>query len=262
MAKLDTRGRAVLRAYRQAKFGPSEPQDALWARIEASLDEGALGPSIEPTPSPSSATLAPTTVGPTLVVAIAVAVAAIVVAALALSPEDRALASRPTPDQAPRAVVASEPGVATHADAAAESATIGTPPTSPSAAVVHDEPLDPSSASPRRRAPRRSDRDAAALEASDPEATQVDELRAELALIREARQALQADRPTGALEALDAHARAFPRGQMREDREVLRIEALCAAGKAPQARAEVQLFLRAYPRSAHAQRVRAMCVAP
>ena len=40
---------------------------------------------------------------------------------------------------------------------------------------------------------------------------------------------------------------------------MLRIEALCAAGKAPQARAEVALFLRAFPRSAHRQRVRASC---
>lgn len=79
---------------------------------------------------------------------------------------------------------------------------------------------------------------------------------------REARQALRDGRPAGALEVLDAHARAFPRGQMREDREVLRIEALCAAGKAPQARAEVQLFLRAFPGSARAQRVRATCAEP
>jgi outer membrane protein assembly factor BamD (BamD/ComL family) len=82
-----------------------------------------------------------------------------------------------------------------------------------------------------------------------------------MALIRTARQALQADRPARALEVLDAHARAFPAGQMREDRQVLRIEALCAAGKAPQARAEVALFLRAFPGSAHAQRVRASCAA-
>ncbi|MCA9652658.1 MAG: hypothetical protein KC501_22260 [Myxococcales bacterium] len=86
-----------------------------------------------------------------------------------------------------------------------------------------------------------------------------DELRAELVLIGKARRALQADDPQRALELLDAHARAFPQGQMREDRQVLRIEALCAADKGQQARAEARQLLRTYPGSAHAGRVREAC---
>ena len=44
-----------------------------------------------------------------------------------------------------------------------------------------------------------------------------------------------------------------------EERKALRIQALCAAGKAPQGRAERAAFLRDHAGSAHADRVRAAC---
>lgn len=273
MARPDPRGRAMLRTYRSAKAGPVEHRDALWSRIEASLDQGAPGPSlelepsVEPGPVRGSGWVVPA-------VAATVAVAALVVAALTLGSGGSRDASRrraaaeatyeTSHDQAPAEPVV-VPTEALTGAAAAE------PPSTPTTTLtVGSEPPSPSA---RRRPARPGGRDplAPASDAvlaptpalgEDATVTVDDELQAEMALIRAARHALQAARPARALEVLDAHARAFPAGQMREDRAVLRIEALCGAGKAPQARAEVALFLRAFPGSAHAQRVRASCAAP
>jgi hypothetical protein len=260
MPRPDPRGRALLRAYRSAKAPPGERHDALWSRIEASLDQGALGPSLEPESSPAPGPLRESRWMVPAAAAV-VAVAALVIAALTLGPaESRGTTPRRAPSQAPHEVSPREPTVVMPTDAPSAAAT--SKPLQRSASVPEPEP---SPASPRRRPARPSGHDALSpasdpsLEPSPSSAAEVDELRAEMALIRTARQALQAGRPARALEVLDAHARAFPAGQMREDRQVLRIEALCAAGKAPQARAEVSLFLRAFPGSAHAQRVRASC---
>jgi hypothetical protein len=309
MATPDPRGRAVLRAYRKATQRPGEQREALWSRIEASLDARVQGPSVEPEPGrPPRPRVEP---GPvrgggwtTPVIVAAIAVAAAVVAVLALgSGERRHAASQVVPWAAPHEVEPGEPVEAVRRrveagepSAADPSKTAAT--TSPRSAVSADQdavrrdaasaggeasvPTDATrrdavpphadaagfadvriDASPPRRPARSGASELSEADAPPtPSSTEVDELRAEMALIREARQALQADRPAGALEVLDTHARAFPEGQMREDRAVLRIEALCAAGKAPQARAEAQQFVRAFPRSAHGERVRATCAEP
>lgn len=239
----------MLRAYRRARAPAEAEHDALWARIEASLDEGATGSGLEPLPATR-----PVAIGP--VIAVVVAVAAVVVGAIALRPGRVGDASaRRAPTQAVHETGSREPAVASSERGSVQAPVDGAPPV-PAAAVVREpghgrtpretpsarEPLAPASA---------------ASEGATPEPS--DGLLAEMALVHEARQALRGDRPARALELLDAHARAFPAGQMREDRQVLRIEALCATGKAPQARAEAALFLRAFPGSAHAQRVRASC---
>lgn len=319
MATPDPRARAVLRAYRSATQRSGEQREALWSRIEASLDARAPGLSVEPESGrePRSRTEPRPVRAPgwtTPVIVAAVAVAAAVVAAIALGPgERRRVASQSSPWAAPHEAAPGESfeaarrraGAADSAQAAAmasrdrASAATNHDAGSPSHAVAvgHDAVTKhdagslqatasaddaptmrdadsphvgpgsdsaPTDAGPSRR-PTRSDAPAP-REVEAPVApgspTEVDELRAEMALVREARQALQADRPAGALEVLDAHARAFPEGQMREDRAVLRIEALCAVGKGPQARAEAKQFLRAFPRSAHAERVRATCAEP
>lgn len=286
MERLDPRGRAMLRAYRQAKVSPRDEREALWDRIEASLDAGAGGPSLEPASAPARASA-----WTWPVVAVAVAVAAIVIAALALRlVGDAEHDPRKTPAGAPYDAAPSEREVATPAEGSAvavapvgadgpRDGTAATSVGAPASAMTSATPTERAPAGARRGSLRQGERvpasesddattshDGTAGEASPSSdaatATAVDELRAEMAIIREARQALRAARPEGALEVLDAHARAFPSGQMREDREVLRIEALCAAGKAPQARAEARLFLRSFPGSAHAQRVRSICAEP
>lgn len=280
MERLDPRGRAMLRAYRQAKVSPRDEREELWARIEASIDEGAGGPSLEPASAPARASA-----WTWPVVAVAVAVAAIVIAALALRlVGDAEHDPRKNPSGAPYDAVPGEREVAAPTEGSAVAAAAvgvagrqqGAPTPragAPASSTTSAAPGERAPVGARRSSLRHGERDHAtpsdhatesdhAAPSDSAPATAVDELRAEMALIREARQALRAARPEGALEVLDAHARAFPEGQMREDREVLRIEALCAAGKAPQARAEAQLFLRAFPGSAHAQRVRSICAEP
>lgn len=88
------------------------------------------------------------------------------------------------------------------------------------------------------------------------------DLAAELAQLQRARAAIDAHDPDAALLHLGEHARRFPDGQMREDRQLLQVEALCARGDAPQARAEAGRFLRQFPGSPHADRVRSFCAVP
>ncbi len=246
------RGHAMLGTYRSAKAPPAPDRRALWARIEASLDAGAPGPSleprVEPRPRPQTRPLAP-------VLGVLVAVAAVAVAALALRPgQARDAVTRRAPSAAVHQPEPREPSQAVTTPRAEAPAEAGAASPGPGPAV---EP-----AGGRRRATASAGREPAAPAAEGPAVEATDALMAELALVREARNALRAESPARALELLDAHARAFPAGQMREDRLALRVEALCAAGKAAQARAEAALLQRAYPGSAHAQRVRTTCAEP
>ncbi len=125
-------------------------------------------------------------------------------------------------------------------------------PSTPAFAAI---PLEPSEAatpraapSPRAVPPRAS--------ASPPSA---DDLRAELATLTEARRALRDGEPEAALARLAAHAERFGEGAFAIDREVLRIDALCAAGREREAAAATRTFLRSHGRSAQAAHVRAGC---
>lgn len=95
-----------------------------------------------------------------------------------------------------------------------------------------------------------------------PRRTTAPDLAAELAHLQRARAALDAHDPALALQHLASHAREFPDGQMREDRQLLRAEALCARGDAPAARAEATAFLREFPDSPHQARVQSFCPPP
>jgi RNA polymerase sigma-70 factor (ECF subfamily) len=93
------------------------------------------------------------------------------------------------------------------------------------------------------------------VEAREP----VDALAAENALVAAARDALARGDHATALAKLSDHARSFPNGQLAEERAALRIEALCAAGKHAQGRAEAKQFLRDHPGATQAARVEAAC---
>ncbi|MCX4239382.1 hypothetical protein [Paraliomyxa miuraensis] len=240
----------MLRAYRNAKAQAPEDQRALWSRIESSLDQGALGPPVEPAAAPSS---------PMWVVSamVSMAVAAAVIAALSLVPGWRASRSvQGEPTAAPHGAVPVEPAAVQPGEPAAVSeASVAGHPGEPPRAEEGDPTVEP-----RRRVASPEPSRASARPSMAPSSTEaVDELQLELAMIRRAREALREQHPERALELLEAHAKAFPAGQMLEDRLVLRIEALCAAGKGPQGRAEIAAFLRDFPRSAHAVRVRQSC---
>lgn len=84
-------------------------------------------------------------------------------------------------------------------------------------------------------------------------------LAAELALLRRARDAIDLHDPEAALQRLAEYARDFPDGQMRQDHSLMRVEALCARGDTPQARAEARAFLHQYPGSPHTTRIQTIC---
>jgi hypothetical protein len=68
--------------------------------------------------------------------------------------------------------------------------------------------------------------------------------------------ALAATNPGAALALADDGARRFPRGVFGHEREAIAIQALVALGRSSQARARAGRFLRAYPKSPYAERLR------
>jgi hypothetical protein len=85
-----------------------------------------------------------------------------------------------------------------------------------------------------------------------------DGLQAELALVRAAHDALRAGKPDVALERMDQHKREFPNGALAEERDALRVSAICALGRADAA-AEAQTFLASHPGSPFVARIRDAC---
>ena len=71
----------------------------------------------------------------------------------------------------------------------------------------------------------------------------------ERALLDRARGSLVGGDPGRALAALDRHRRMFPDGHLEEERDVLRVRALLAAGRAKEAQAEAGRFLHKHPTS-------------
>ncbi|WP_438011688.1 hypothetical protein WME89_25455 [Sorangium sp. So ce321] len=84
-------------------------------------------------------------------------------------------------------------------------------------------------------------------------------LDAEIALLRDAQQALQAGQFAQALSKLDEHASRFPRGVLSTEREASRAIALCRSGRAAPGRAIAAKLLAQSPGSPLATRVRAAC---
>jgi outer membrane protein assembly factor BamD (BamD/ComL family) len=83
-------------------------------------------------------------------------------------------------------------------------------------------------------------------------------LTVELGMLDRARSRLTAGDPNGTLASLDAYARAFPNGGLQPEAMLLRIQALLQSGQSARAREFGALFLRQYPSSPHAMRVRSL----
>jgi hypothetical protein len=71
----------------------------------------------------------------------------------------------------------------------------------------------------------------------------------ERSLVQGARMALVRGQPASALSLLSEHETRFPRGQLTEEREALRIEALVRLGRRDEARTRAARFRAAYPQS-------------
>ncbi len=81
-------------------------------------------------------------------------------------------------------------------------------------------------------------------------------IRDQVALLDRARLSLSRGATQQALATLSTYRARYPKGVLREEASVLRIEALRAVGDREQEQAEVRRFGRKFPRSAHAERVR------
>lgn len=81
--------------------------------------------------------------------------------------------------------------------------------------------------------------------------------RAEARLVGVAREALQHGDPARALVVLEDAQHRFPDGILLQEREALSISALAAVGRKAEAASRASIFLRAFPNSPHAERVRA-----
>jgi hypothetical protein len=73
-------------------------------------------------------------------------------------------------------------------------------------------------------------------------------------LLERARQALATD-PSRALALAQQHERLFPNGVLRQEREVIAIEALRRLGRSTQASERANQFETQYPASAHRRAV-------
>ena len=108
-------------------------------------------------------------------------------------------------------------------------------------------------------------RNDATLETSPPKAPTempMNTMSAELALLREARGALDRGEGQRALAILDAHRERFPRAALAEEREAARVFALCSVGRVEASRSAVHAFLASHPKSPFCQRIRATCTEP
>lgn len=74
---------------------------------------------------------------------------------------------------------------------------------------------------------------------------------AERALLAQARASLRDGSPDAAFGALAEHRRIFPRGELAEEREALKIHAFAAAGRVEEGRRARARFVARYPKSIH-----------
>lgn len=92
-----------------------------------------------------------------------------------------------------------------------------------------------------------------------PEAASAGSLRAESELIAAAHRALLGGDPSAALARIADYDARFPRGALREERDLERVLALCAAGRGAESRAAARRFLRSFPDSPSVGRAARAC---
>ncbi len=103
--------------------------------------------------------------------------------------------------------------------------------------------------------PNGANSEAAKDEGTDPLAA----LRREQKLISAAKHALDAEDAAGAMNLLRRHGEQFRGGVLAQERDALRVVALCALGQTERGIAEKGQFLRKWPRSPQASTVRRAC---
>jgi hypothetical protein len=130
-------------------------------------------------------------------------------------------------------------------------------PDAPTLAVPPPMPSEPKSVEPAPKSvePASKSVESLAPREANPNATTTT-LEAELALMQAAR---DANSPAAKLELLERHARAFERGVLADEREVLRVETECALGRVAEAEARAAAFVAAKPSHPLRSRVESAC---
>lgn len=238
--------RDLLAAYRDVERMPAAARAAAWRDIQAGLHAPKLLPV-------RRRNLAPVIWGAVL---LAAAVLLLLVRPAALAPTPMTV----DPQAAHDVVPSSPTPLRTPARLTAGSI----PPASTTNPVSAGSVAPPVIAQPAPRRPREPARttespQAEPLQAAPPLDPPVPPLERELALLRAARDALARADADAALIVLAEHAAEFPSGHLREERLVLRVEALCAAGSRDDARREATSFAQAHPASPHARKLQRVC---
>lgn len=81
--------------------------------------------------------------------------------------------------------------------------------------------------------------------------------RPEIEILKDA-QAASGSNPARVLTLVAEHERSWPRGMLGQERDMLRIQALVALGRRPEAKQRAEAFRKSYPKSAYVQRLDAM----
>ncbi|XXX78035.1 tetratricopeptide repeat protein [Sorangium sp. So ce134] len=95
-----------------------------------------------------------------------------------------------------------------------------------------------------------------------PKQAETDLLRAESALLMEARAALRSGDAAAAAATLERLRVQFPNGVLRQEREVLAIDVLASRGNVQEARRRAQAFVKQYPRSPHSAKLKRLLDQP
>jgi hypothetical protein len=243
------------------RAAPAQPPvgsaSAGWQRLQRSII--AAAPLSVDVPPPVVETLAAAKTGAGLglvgkVLATAAIVGASTTAVIVARPDhepaptlERAVHEERPVAEAPRPVASTTPPAATPQPVVVESE----PPLGDPRSLLSGSVPRPSSTSAKRNPPKTSPAPAPPSDET--------RLEKERELVAASQRALADGRPTRALDVLDVHARTFPHGTMAEDRDALRVVALCAAGRTADAARERTKFFRRWPKSLHASRVRAAC---
>lgn len=239
--------RALLEDFRADEAPPADAAAQNWQRLNERAAAGDTGPSIE-------------SVGVSTGVKVGVGVA--LAAALAVWWGSGAQSvGEPAIDTPPVAAsVQTEPQAAPAQGSPAPTNPTVVAPTQPTPPdEASDEPTtdegstpEPAPSKPRPKTTKKTTSKPA------PAAGKAD-LDAEIALLAAGKRALGAGDASDALRLAKQHAREFPRGSLADERELLRVEALCGLGKVEKARATADGFLRKKPKAAISAKMRKAC---
>ncbi len=133
-------------------------------------------------------------------------------------------------------------------------------PVAPGGEAVPVEPALVEEAVEARKAERV--RRATAASGKATRAAALDQLEAEVDVLKRAREELRRRRPAQALAALGEYDRRFGDGVLGEERRAIAAIAACQATPGPTARAQAEAFLRQAPASPLRERVREACITP